>query len=447
MVPIFAVKVLHKRHLASPYGGMRFKREARAAGALHSEHVVSVIDCGNTDDDTPFIVMEYLEGQSLRTLLKREGRLAPVRAVNLVYDACQGVAVAHEAGIIHRDLKPENLFVTRRRSGEELVKVLDYGIAKLMGDAAAELETRSGDGIGTPSYMPPEQATGAAAVDQRADVYALGVILFEALAGVRPQDSPTDNAGTSERSNTASADLGRLCTEAPPGLLRVVTRALSTCPEDRFPSADELARALLPFAGRRAAHRGAPVLDGVNTRSDTEPEPACGTTPVSASRWREPRGKASKGWRRPTIALVGLVLGAAAIAYGATFVGRQRATGGSASTGRPTLATPGSAPNRGEKTPEPVVGEAPTRDGTRSAGSAQADPVTTAEEQVRSTPTGAGPAVAAAAQPAVGSRRPATKQGATSPGPPRRKRPRSAASDPSASVGAGFDRESPYSSQ
>ncbi|MBN1610075.1 MAG: protein kinase [Polyangiaceae bacterium] len=249
----FAVKLLHTRHARSPFGVMRFKREARVAAALDSKYVVSMVDWGEADDGTPFLVMEYLQGMSLRALLRREGQLAPVRAVNLVLDACLGTAVAHEAGVIHRDLKPENLFVTRGRSGEERVKVLDYGVAKLVGAAGGDLSTRSGQAIGTPSYMPPEQATDAATVDRSVDIYALGVILFEALCGARPPEGLDEpSSGPSERRSVA-VDLAERLPDAPEGLRAVVCKTLSLRPEDRFDSADELARALAPFAGRRGA--------------------------------------------------------------------------------------------------------------------------------------------------------------------------------------------------
>ncbi|MBN1612758.1 MAG: serine/threonine protein kinase, partial [Polyangiaceae bacterium] len=223
----FAVKIMHRRHVTSPFGVMRFKREARVAAAVDSEYVVSMVDWGEADDATPYLVMEYLEGMSLRALLRREGQLAPVRAVNLVLDACLGTAVAHEVGVIHRDLKPENLFVTRRRTGEEMVKVLDYGVAKLVGDANGELSTRSGQAIGTPSYMPPEQASDAASVDRSVDIYALGVVLLEALCGVRPPEcfsKPSGDAG--ERRNVA-VELAELLPEAAhPGRYRRVAENL-----------------------------------------------------------------------------------------------------------------------------------------------------------------------------------------------------------------------------
>jgi serine/threonine protein kinase len=249
-----AVKLLHSRHVTSPLGVMRFKREARVAAALDSKYVVSMLDWGEADDGTPFLVMEYLEGMSLRALLRREGRLAPMRAVNLVLDACLGTAVAHELGIIHRDLKPENLFVTRGRSGEEMVKVLDYGVAKLLGDAGGGLSTRSGQAIGTPSYMPPEQATDAATVDRSVDIFALGVILFEALCGARPADGSSEASSGSGEHESVAAKMAKLLPDAPEGLRAVVCKALSPRPEDRFDSADELARALTPFAGRRAMY-------------------------------------------------------------------------------------------------------------------------------------------------------------------------------------------------
>src|SRR4029079_8966993 len=155
----------------------RFQREAEAAGALENENVTAAIDFGISDDGAPYIVMEYLVGENLADLLAREGRLPVARAADLVAQACRGVAAAHAAGIVHRDLKPHNLFVARRDDGTDLLKVLDFGVAKLQAIDEAAASTRTGTVVGTAAYMSPEQARGEKLVDQRADVYGLGAIL------------------------------------------------------------------------------------------------------------------------------------------------------------------------------------------------------------------------------------------------------------------------------
>jgi serine/threonine protein kinase len=154
----------------------RFQREAQAAGSLENENIAAVVDAGTAEDGAPYLVMEYLEGEDLAHLLVRSGPLPVPRAAYVIIQACRGLAAAHGRGIVHRDLKPENLFVCKRNDGSDLVKVLDFGIAKLHTGATAGL-TQTGTTMGTPFYMSLEQARGAKEVDQRTDIYALGVYL------------------------------------------------------------------------------------------------------------------------------------------------------------------------------------------------------------------------------------------------------------------------------
>src|SRR5262249_53073871 len=147
----------------------RFQREAQAAGALESEHLAAAVDFGITPDGAPFIVLEYLVGESVEALLERSGPLPLERAADLVRQAARGVQAAHAAGIVHRDLKPQNLFACRREDGTDLVKVLDFGVAKLEATDRNEAATLTGTVLGTPAYMSPEQARGERTIDQRAD--------------------------------------------------------------------------------------------------------------------------------------------------------------------------------------------------------------------------------------------------------------------------------------
>ena len=172
----------------------RFHREAQAAGALESENIAAAIDFGILADGTPYIVMEHLVGESLGSLVAREGRLPVERAVDLCLQACRGMQAAHAAGIVHRDLKPENLFLCRREDGTDLVKVLDFGIAKLEQIELDSAATRTGTILGTPAYMSPEQARGDKSIDHRTDVYGLAAILFEMLSGKPPHPGDSHNA-------------------------------------------------------------------------------------------------------------------------------------------------------------------------------------------------------------------------------------------------------------
>lgn len=250
----FAVKLLHADLAQDPGALERFSREAQAAGALESENIASVVDFGHAADDVPYIVMELLVGEDLAKLLAREGPLSVPRAVGLAIQACRGLDAAHAAGIVHRDLKPENLFVTRRGDGSDLLKILDFGIAKLArttGDDDQPNLTQTGSTMGTPLYMPPEQARGEKQLDHRADIYALAVILYEALSGERPHNGESYNAILYHILTQAPRPLTSLRPSIPSDLADVVHRALSPDPGHRPQSAMELARAISRHAGRQ----------------------------------------------------------------------------------------------------------------------------------------------------------------------------------------------------
>ena len=195
-----AVKVLNPRMVTDEAARERFRREARAAGRLQHSNAVAVTDFGETRDGLVYIVMELLEGRPMRELLARESPLDPARAVSLMLQASAAVAAAHDAGVIHRDLKPGNIFVVQRPNAPHIVKVLDFGIAKLAADTTGgdeegesnPVNTLTGTGvmIGTPRYMSPEQCDGAP-LTPASDVYSLGVILYEMLTGQTPFSGAT----------------------------------------------------------------------------------------------------------------------------------------------------------------------------------------------------------------------------------------------------------------
>src|SRR5690349_2424948 len=172
----------------------RFEREARLAGSLDTEHIVQVIDSGEDAGlGMPFMVMELLQGEDVQTLIDRVGPLPPDVAVRIAAQACVGLRQAHQAGIIHRDIKPANLFLAQRDEGRVVVKMLDFGVAKIrmdMGDDASSSGklTRTGTMVGSPYYMAPEQALGEKDIDFRADIWSLGVVLYTALTGRTPHE-------------------------------------------------------------------------------------------------------------------------------------------------------------------------------------------------------------------------------------------------------------------
>jgi len=254
----FAIKFLRPELLRKRESLVRFQREAQAADALESENVTAVIDFGIVADGSPYLVMEYLVGENLGRLLAREGPLPLERASELVLQASHGVQAAHAAGIVHRDLKPPNLFACRREDGTELVKVLDFGVAKLGTFDEANSATRTGSVLGTPAYMSPEQARGEKNIDHRADVYALGAILYELVSGQRPHPGDSPNAILHHISTQPAVPLEAIRPTLPRAFLEIVARALAAQPEQRFPSAEALAQALAPFA-RRAVWPAPPL--------------------------------------------------------------------------------------------------------------------------------------------------------------------------------------------
>jgi serine/threonine-protein kinase len=246
-----AIKVLRPEYASRPNARGRFLREARAASRLRGEHVARVYDVGESDEGAPFMVMERLEGTDLEAHLGAEGPLPVGLAVGLVLQACEALAEAHALGFIHRDLKPSNLFLTRRAGGEPWLKVLDFGVSKELSPDP----TLSPDGarttrravVGSPFYMAPEQALGSAGVDARCDVWALGVILFEALSGRRPFDG-NSFAEIATALSEGEPPWGALPPQVPRGLRRALERCLAKRPAARLGSAVALAEALGPFA-------------------------------------------------------------------------------------------------------------------------------------------------------------------------------------------------------
>jgi endoglucanase len=228
----------------------RFQREAETAGSLEKENVAAALDFGIATDGSPYIVMEYLVGETLAQILAREGRLPIGRATDLCLQASRGLGAAHGAGIIHRDLKPQNLFVCRHEDGCDLLKVLDFGVAKLEEAENQGMVTRTGATLGTPFYMSPEQARGEKDCDERTDVYGLGAVLYELLSGQRPHVGNTNNAVLHHIATQPAIPLGDVAAGLPTPLVEIVHRCLAHNPSERFPSMGELAEALAPFARR-----------------------------------------------------------------------------------------------------------------------------------------------------------------------------------------------------
>lgn len=251
-----ALKLLHPDIARKPDAQRRFLQEARAALRLSGEHVARVVDVGTTEGEppAPYIAFEYLEGIDLADLVDRDGPLAIEKAAFYTLQACVGIAEAHAQGIVHRDLKPSNVFVARTREGGERVKVLDFGISKVLDDEKATALTRSSATLGSPMYMAPEQIRGARDVDERADVWGLGATLFELLAGITPFDGETVTAMLAAIAADPPRPIATYRPEIDPRLAAAVLRCLEKDRRARFASVGELADALVPHGGAEGAH-------------------------------------------------------------------------------------------------------------------------------------------------------------------------------------------------
>lgn len=255
-----AVKVLHPEFAADPAFVERFKREAQAVANLSHPNIVAVFDWGQ-DGTTYYIVMEYVDGQSLRDILRADGRLAPRRAVEIAIEIAAALQFAHRRRVVHRDIKPGNILITR--SGE--VKVTDFGIARAIG--AAEGLTQTGAVIGTAAYLSPEQAQGLS-VDAKSDVYSLGVVVFEMLTGRVPFAGDTPISIALKHVNEDPVSPRELGAEIPQSLELVVLKALAKNPARRYASAEEMRQDLV------RVERGERVIATPLTAEQVEAEAA-----------------------------------------------------------------------------------------------------------------------------------------------------------------------------
>jgi serine/threonine-protein kinase len=250
-----AIKFLLRSARENPDTVARFAREARAAASVANEHVARVLDVGALENGAPFIVMEFLEGVDLATRLRERGPMPVEEAVECVLQACEALSEVHAAGIVHRDLKPANLFWLRRPSGLPWIKVLDFGISKVLDADPSKLQaaiTHSATVMGSPPYMSPEQLQSTRSVDARTDIWALGVILFELITGRSPfiaATFPEVYLNIAVRAPPSPREFNASC---PVPLEAAILRCLSKRREDRFRDVAALARALLPFGSERA---------------------------------------------------------------------------------------------------------------------------------------------------------------------------------------------------
>jgi serine/threonine-protein kinase len=261
-----AIKFLLPGALHNAEAVARFAREARAAVKIKSEHVARVSDVGTLETGAPYMVMEFLQGRDLAALVKEAGPLAPADAADFVLQACEALAEAHALGIVHRDLKPANLFLVARADGSPCIKVLDFGISKVTSTSSSGADlgmTKTHAIMGSPLYMSPEQMSSSRSVDARADIWAIGAILYELATGAVPfeADSMPQLCGMILQDLPTPPRARRA--DLPEALERVILRCLEKDRANRFQNVAELAVALAPLTprnGARSAQRIAKVL-------------------------------------------------------------------------------------------------------------------------------------------------------------------------------------------
>jgi serine/threonine-protein kinase len=362
-------------------------REARAGDTLRSEHVARVHEVGTTSGGTPFIVMEHLAGQDLAAVLEERGKLPVADAADLLLQACEAISEAHTHGIIHRDLKPGNLFVTTSVDGLPFVKVLDFGISKASFPQDMVVTDTSAF-FGSPLYMCPEQLAGAKDVDARADVWALGIVLYELLAGVPPFRAETFPLVCAAILSSEYAKLSTLRTDIPAAIDALISETLAKKPESRLPSVEAFARKLAPFgtSGARQSYERIERLAAGAThpelaRPEAKAAPLAETaeglglshvrtdSPVVKTDALSPVKRARSG-REPT--LTGLV-GLAAVAVAGGFLGFRQMHAGSPATASSSPQLPEVAPSASAvaSTPSPIAAaESPEAAGTVSSAPA-----------------------------------------------------------------------------
>jgi len=251
-----AIKVLHAGVAETAEAVQRFEREAQAAGRIGSEHIVEVLDLGNLPSGDRYMVMEFMDGDSLSTRIQNKGRITPVDLYPIAHQLLAALHAAHSAGIIHRDLKPDNVYLLKARGGvADFVKLLDFGISKfnqLSGDSGFSM-TRTGAVMGTPYYMAPEQAKGAKDMDHRVDLYATGVILYESVTGQVPFNADTFNELLFKIVLEEPRPIEQLVPEIDSNFAAIINKAMARDPATRFQSAREFQGALEQWANGAGA--------------------------------------------------------------------------------------------------------------------------------------------------------------------------------------------------
>jgi serine/threonine protein kinase len=345
-----AIKVLHAAMAQDAEVVRRFEREAQAAGKIGNDHILEILDIGELPSGERFMVMEFLDGEPMNNRLQRLGRLAPRQVYPLVRELLEGLTAAHAAGIVHRDLKPANVFIQREKAGRtDYVKIIDFGISKFQNLGGDEAKTRTGLIIGTPLYMSPEQARGLSEADSRADLYAVGVILYESVTGRVPFTGASATDLLFQIALSTPPPIPSLVGDVDPSFCSIVEKAMARDPGARFQTGAEFIAALDAWAysgqGVVAPARApmqAPML--APAYPPTAQLGSLGMTPgpTAGTPWASSSGAGAAQPRSPLAIVAVLAAGVVVLALAGVFLvlrGRGAPTGAPAAAAGTSAAT------------------------------------------------------------------------------------------------------------
>jgi len=377
----FAVKILKPEVASNQEMFDRFRREAEIASASGHEHIIEVIDFNVTDDGAPYMILEYLDGETLAQRISRKGRLSVAQTISVIEAVAGALEATHAKGVVHRDLKPQNIFLIKRGKRDDFVKVLDFGISKVLHDGS--LATKSGAILGTPNYMAPEQLSGNNAdIDRRTDVWALGAIAYECLTATIAFNGPTMPGILYQVCHGQPKPLQSLVPDLPDDLPKVIARALEKNSERRYQTAGAFRDAFLRACGRSVSSHPPPSIETrkgvpeipIDPRIVFQPEAvahdaSAPTVADPSGRFSQPpqlgtlntsaREVATQHRRPPWIAIV---IGVALVASGGLYWKFSRTGPSSTSTASPSASTspsPASIPTP-SASPTPSTSVAPT---------------------------------------------------------------------------------------
>jgi eukaryotic-like serine/threonine-protein kinase len=374
----------------------RFMREARASVQLRSEHVAKVNDVGRLADGTPYMVMEYLDGEDLGAIAERN-RMSLEQAVGVLLQACEGIAEAHALGIVHRDLKPRNLFLTHNARGRPLVKVLDFGLAKTFGAIGKDSHVTGSMTIaGSPPYMSPEQVRALRDVDVRTDIWALGVCLYELMTGRTPFEAPTIPEVCARILMDHATPIEHWLPDVAPGARQIIERCLLKDRSGRFANLWELALALEPFGppeARGAADRVREALFAAPPRELPAEIDAHPPVPTEARSQQRADGETRTAFHtaheRRTLSarwpIVAVVAAAAIVGLGGAGAALKLARGRTAASAAPSVQASALAPV--EPPPAATLAPLPDAGAARSGASSSEAPTDTPPAAPRRAPT------------------------------------------------------------